>query len=236
MHLLVTRPFPHGERTAAALQQLGHVALLAPLLSIETLAEADLGTGDYADIVLTSANAVSALAEHLLAPTLRTLPVFTVGARTAEAARLAGFGDVQSADGDVNDLVALVAQRKPGPLLYAAGEECAGDLAGALARRGVPVHTVELYRSVPMVTFPDDARAAIATAKLDGALHFSRRSAAAFRTCITAAGLIERAKTLNHYCLSKHVAEPLEHLAGPGRIRVAPSPNEASLLGLLAQS
>ncbi len=236
MHLLITRPFPHGERTAAALQQLGHHALLAPLLSIETLAEADLGTGDYAGIVITSANAAGALADHALAPALRRLPVFTVGSRTAEAARLAGFADVQSANGDMNDLVELVAQRNPGPLLYAAGEERAGDFARALALRDVPVHIVELYRAVTAVTFPDDARSAIAGGKLDGVLHFSRRSAAAFRTCITAAGLIERARILNHYCLSQQVAEPLEQLAGPGRIKVAPQPNEASLLGLLGQS
>lgn len=236
MRLLVTRPSPHGERTAAALTRLGHDPLLAPMLAYETLAEADLGDGGYAGVVITSARAADALAAHALAPALRVLPVFAVGNRSAEAARAAGFGNVLSADGDMNALVALIAPRSSGPLLYAAGEERSGDLARALAQHDIAVHVVELYRMVAMVTFDDAAREAITRRQLDGALHFSRRSAAAFRTCVTAAGMIERASALVHYCLSENVAEPVAHLVPPDHIRIAPRPDEDALLGLLAPS
>ena len=75
---------------------------------------------------------------------LRALPVFAVGQHSAQAMRAAGFADVSSADGNVNDLADLVAARmKPGaPLLYLAGEERSGDLAGVLRARNFAVHTV----------------------------------------------------------------------------------------------
>ena len=89
--------------------------------------------GPYGAVVMTSANAARAIARHPQRDQLTALPAFTVGRHTAEAARAAGFGDVRSADGDKNDLVALLRDRLGGgrmPLLYLAGEDRAGDLAG----------------------------------------------------------------------------------------------------------
>jgi len=37
MRLLVTRPEPDNERTAAALRSMGHAVVLSPLLHIETV-------------------------------------------------------------------------------------------------------------------------------------------------------------------------------------------------------
>ena len=48
MRLLVTRPEPDNERTAAALRAQGHEVLLAPLLHIEAVADADLGAPPWA--------------------------------------------------------------------------------------------------------------------------------------------------------------------------------------------
>ena len=57
--------------------------------------------------------------------------------------RKAGFTEVVSADGDVADLARFVAERvKPDDrLLYLAGEDRSGDLAGDLRARGLMVHT-----------------------------------------------------------------------------------------------
>src|SRR6185503_340182 len=131
MRLLVTRPEPDATRTAQALRHRGHAVLVAPLLSAQTI-EAEL-EGPYGAVLVTSANAARALTAHPGATELRRLPAFTVGARSAEAARAAGFGDVTSADGALGDLVRVVAARLAGSrtrLLYLAGEDRAGDLAG----------------------------------------------------------------------------------------------------------
>src|SRR5919108_2899154 len=110
MRLLVTRPEPDNERTAASLRAMGHEPLLAPMLRIEMLPDADLG-GKPAAILLTSANGARALAAHPRLPEFLSVPILAVGRTSADAARGAGFADVTSADGDAAALVRLAATR-----------------------------------------------------------------------------------------------------------------------------
>src|SRR5258706_13702250 len=106
MRLLVTRPEPAAARTAARLRACGHDVILMSVLQIEFVSDPDLGGGSFDALVLTSANAVQALARHKRLGDLQTLPVYTVGRRTAEAARALGFAPI-SADGNQHDLAAL---------------------------------------------------------------------------------------------------------------------------------
>ena len=233
MRVLLTRPEADSARTAAALRGRGHEPLIAPLLDIEILLDADFGDGPWTAILLTSANAVRAIAVHPRHDELRGVAVFTVGERTAQAMRTAGFTDVMSADGDVKDLAALVAARlKPvAPLLYLAGEERSGDLAGELRGQDFAVQTVLVYRASVADKLSRAAVDALA-AGIDGVLHFSRRSAEAYVNAAQGSGLFTAALTGPvHYCLSARVAEPLR-LAGAARLHVAARADEAALLDL----
>jgi uroporphyrinogen-III synthase len=118
-------------------------------------------------------------------------------------------------------------------VLYLAGEDRSGDLAGALADSGIEVATRVVYRAVALAKFPPDAREALTAGWLDGVLHFSRRSAATYIGCAAEAGVTEQALVPTHYCLSPQVAEPLE-AAGARAIRVADAPTEAALIRLVS--
>jgi len=175
------------------------------------------------------------LSAHSRAGELTNLPAFTVGARSAEAARAAGFGNVVSANGALADLVALAASRFAGgsqPLLYLAGEDRAGDLAGDLGRRGVTVETAVIYRAIAAERLPAELKQALSNAQLDGALHYSRRSVTTLIELSRPAGVLNALLNLAHYCLSDEVAAPLRN-AGARQISVAPRPDEAALIGLL---
>ena len=154
MRLLVTRPEPDATRTAETLRARGHDVLVAPLLATPTIA-AELA-GLYAGVLMTSANAARAVTAHPRRRELTRLPCFAVGARTAEAAQAAGFTDTISADGALGDLVDLVAAKvdRSARLLYLAGEDRAGDLAGDLAQRGITVETAVIYRAVAAEKLP----------------------------------------------------------------------------------
>jgi uroporphyrinogen-III synthase len=232
MRILVTRPEPDGERTAAALRARGCEVMRSPLLRLEPVA-ADLGAG-WDALTLTSANAARALAGHLRLTSLRTLPLYAVGSRSAEAARAQGFTHVTSADGNADDLVRLMtAQLRPGArVLYLAGEDRSGDLAGDLAAAGIEVQLRVVYRAVAVAEFPAEVRAALAAGRLDGVFHFSRRTAAAYVACAAQAELLEQALAPVQYCLSHQVAEPLA-AAGGRDIRVAERPTEADLIELV---
>ncbi|HZP71351.1 MAG TPA: uroporphyrinogen-III synthase [Pseudolabrys sp.] len=230
MRVVVTRPHADSERTAAALERLGHEALVAPLMRIEPV-DADLA-GRWSSIAITSANAPAAIAGHAGGVALTRLPVFAVGARSAEAAKHAGFADVSSANGDVNDLVRLIAARCAGaktPLLYLAGEDRAADLVAELSARGVVAEMRVVYRAVP-VPFPTVLAAALEAGDVDAVLHFSRRSAELFVSGARAAGVAGPALDVRHLCLSAQVAEAL---AGAGRVAIAARPDEAALINLL---
>jgi uroporphyrinogen-III synthase len=120
-------------------------------------------------------------------------------------------------------------------LLYLAGEDRAGDLAGDLALAGVVVTTAILYRAVKADSLPAPVREALVAGSLDGVLHFSRRSTDVYLECARAAGVLDKALAPYHYCLSQQVAEPLA-MAGAGRIRVAHRPEEAALVALVISS
>jgi uroporphyrinogen-III synthase len=232
MRLLVTRPEPDAERTAALLRQKGHEPIIAPVLRIETVAAA-FGAGTFAAVIMTSANAARAIATHPRHRELTALPVFAVGERTAQAARQAGFATVASAGGGWPELVRLVASRfqDSGPkLLYLAGEDRSGDVAGALAGHGLVVETVVNYRAVVASGFARQLQAVLAAGPLDGVLHYSRRSAQAFLA--EAEAVLPAVLKIPHYCLSADVAAPLQ--AAGATVRIATWPEEAALVELLS--
>jgi uroporphyrinogen-III synthase len=232
--LLVTRPLRDAERTAQALRLRGHEVIVAPLLTIDSI-PVELPSRRWCGILMTSANAARAICNHPRRPDLTALPVFVVGAHTAEAARAAGFTNVVSADADARTLSEFVAARLPadtGTLLYLAGEDRSVDLAAGLGRRGLHIETIAIYRARPATDLPPAARAALASGALAGVLHFSRRSAQVFLDCAARAGLTKPALASIHYCLSEAVAMPLA-AAGAKNIRIAAHPEEAALLALI---
>jgi uroporphyrinogen-III synthase len=233
VRVLLTRPESDAERTAAALRARGHDAIIAPLLCIEILSDAELGTGPWAAILVTSANAVRGIAGHRRRGELLGVPVFTVGKHSQQGMRDVGFDSVTSADGNVGDLASLVAaSMKPGaPLLYLAGEERSGDLAGMLRARDFAVDTALVYRAVVADSLPRHAAEALSSG-IDAVLHFSHRSAEAYLNAARNAGMLDAALAKPaHFCLSGRIAEPLTR-AGAAKIRIAARPDEAALLEL----
>jgi uroporphyrinogen-III synthase len=234
VRLLLTRPQPDGERTAAALRARGHEVVVTPLLRIEPVPNAELPDGPFTAILVTSANAATAIESHPRRSELAVLPVFAAGDRSAEAMRTVGFASVTSAGGDVHRLVEVVRKQvSPGAaLLYLAAGERAGDLAGDLRSRGYRVQTVTVYRAVADAPLPPGTVRGLATNSIHGVLHFSRRSAQAFVKAAQDAGVLVEALAPIHFCLSAQVAEPLMQAAAADT-RIAAAPTEESLLALV---
>src|SRR5258708_38968937 len=97
MRIVVTRPQAEGDRTATALRALGHEVLVAPLMKVDAV-PADL-SGRWGAVIVTSANAPSAIADNSARDTLIKLPLVAVGQRSADAAQQAGFTNITSAGG-----------------------------------------------------------------------------------------------------------------------------------------
>ena len=238
MAVLVTRPQPDNEATAAALRAKGLKVLLAPMLRFEPIAFHDDAEARYGAIIVTSANAIRAIEAHLAGRLLK-LPLFAVGERSAEAARHAGFRDVTVAEGDaaaLRDLIVASVRaktlKKASTLLYLAGADLAGDLAGELGERGFSVATHTTYRMIPVASLPQEACDAFAANRIEAVLHYSRRSARAFLDAVQAAGVEISALAIPQCCISDSVASIVRDV-GATRVLVARSPDENGLFEAL---
>ena len=105
MRVLVTRPLDDARATEARLKSRGHEAVVVPLLQVKFHDGPEIDLSGVQAILATSANGVRAFAQR---SARRDLPVFAVGPQTARSAKLAGFSDVKSADGDAADLAKVV--------------------------------------------------------------------------------------------------------------------------------
>jgi uroporphyrinogen-III synthase len=237
MHVLVTRPEPDASATRAQLEALGHEVTVEPLLQIEPLpidAEAFAGAQG---LIATSRNGLRALAAGSALTAARTLPIFTVGPGTAELARTQGFHRIIESGGAARDLVPLIASRADpagGPLVHAAGEVPALDLAAALTEHGIAVRTLTAYRAVAAERLTPSTAQRICDGAIDAALLMSPRTAAILARLVASAGLTEQARRLTFLCLSQGVAEELRGLAPP-HVEIAAEPNSAALLAVLAR-
>jgi uroporphyrinogen-III synthase len=238
MRLIVTRPEPDATRTGRALMALGHVAILSPMIEVVADGGVRLPDRAFQAVLATSANAVRGLAAHPHKGPLSRLPFLAVGDHTALQAKRAGFPEARSAGGAIDDLVALAAaalRPEQGPLLYAAGDVQAGDLAGRLQAHGFELETAVVYRTVPRGQLSGVATAALRTGEADGVLLYSPRSAAAFALGLRAAGLAPLSSGVTCFCLSGACAAPLAAVC-KGPIRVAEKPDQISLFALIEAS
>ena len=242
MSILVTRPHPDNETTAENLRARGHVVLLAPVLKCEPVAFHDESETNYGAIIVTSANAIRAIAAQLRDRGLLALPLFAVGEHTASVAREAGFKDVIVAGGDAASLRDKVVQgarekvlKKKSTLLYLAGADLSRDLGGELGAEGFSVVTQTTYRMAPVKVLPREVCEGFAAHGIEAVLHYSRRSARAFLDAARDEGVEISALAIPQCCLSETVASVLRD-AGGSQVLVAASPDENALFDALERA
>jgi uroporphyrinogen-III synthase len=242
MAVLVTRPHPDDETTAASLRARGFDVLRAPMLRFEPVAVHEDMNARYSAVIVTSANALRGVEPHLKGHRMLELPLFAVGDHTAAAARRAGFTHVVSAKGDAANLRDLVLAslrakelKKASTLLYLAGAEIARDLASELEESGFRVVTQTTYRMIAVKSLPSEARDAFAANQVEAVLHYSQRSARAFLDAARAAGVEISALAIPQCCISATVASVVRD-AGATQVVVAATPDENALFEALERA
>jgi len=230
MKVINTRPSPDAAPFTAAIRARGATSIWSPVMAIRLHDKAaSIEPGEA--LAFTSANGVRAFER---ASAERDFEVFAVGEATARAARHAGFGAVEVADGDVDSLANLIAKTKASPrILHLAGADRAGDLVGALQARGVEARRLVLYDAAPIADLSDEARGALVTEPHHCAVGlFSARSARVFMAQITRAGVEDALSNALLLALSPAVAAA----AAPAcwrRVLVAPARTLDSLADLI---
>lgn len=225
--LWVTRTAPDNKGTLEWLRQNGAKAIDVPVL--ETLCLRANPPKQRPDgIIFTSVNGVR---HHPLDAAFHNLPTYTVGNRTAEAARAAGFQDVTSAAGDVTDLEKLIVRtvRPESTLAHFSALQPAGDLVKNLIGSGLSALTIPVYKTCQV---PDERLCADLPSleEIEGIVIHSPRAA------LFVAEYLDKSSTPfagTVFCISQAVAQPLAHLQR-ANVRVAERPDESSIRKLIA--
>lgn len=217
MRLLVIRPQPGADATAARIVAAGHEALLMPLFAVEPVTWEAPSAQEYDAILLTSANAVREAGSQL--QTFAHLPAYAVGKVTAAAAEQAGLSITHIGSAGADELVNGLKDMR---LLWLTGEDHGAFTASA----SVEIDLRVVYRSAALPA-PSDFGEVIMQA--DHVLLHSARAAGYFAALVTEQGL-ERA-AISVAALSENIAIA----AGEGwkSVHVAGEPTDAALLSCL---
>jgi uroporphyrinogen-III synthase/uroporphyrinogen III methyltransferase/synthase len=203
--VLVTRAAHQAGKLSEGLRALGADAVEVPVLEIrppesfEPLDTALQNLKIYDWLILTSANAVRAVAErawalHIGLPQLARLKVAAVGSATAGAARKAGFQvvfvpDAYVAESLVAGLLEGLHLQTTGLRILLARAAVARDvIPDALREAGVTVEVVDAYRNVLPEGTPELLRQVLAQG-IDAAAFTSSSSATRLAEAARAAGV-----------------------------------------------
>jgi uroporphyrinogen-III synthase len=235
MRLLVTRPEPDASHLAEELRDLGHEAVLQPLLEFRSL-DFDADTlKAAAALIVTSGNALRAVQAKLKIEDIAHIPLFCTGEETARRATAAGFRRIAAVTCTAGELVPKIALavQKGSRLVHVTGKHQAFDLAAALAGEGLSLFTLSVYDMVPRPAFEASLTGDLKSGRIGGVILMSPRTAKIFAGLCAAHGLAGHAGTLCYFCLSETVARKLEPVR-PACLYVAETPSRKALLALIA--
>lgn len=227
--VLVTRAAPEADTTAARLRALGHAAIVSPVLEIDPVG-AKIDSAGAQALLFTSAAAVRAVAYERA---LKALPVFAIGAATAQAAHAVEFRHVYAAqEGDVVALARQHGDPARGAIMHLSGEDVARDLVGDLTGAGFRAARTIVYRARFASALTGEATACFQAGLIDAVLFHSARGAESFARLARAAGVDGETGAADALCFSPRVAEAAKSLTWRA-ILVASAPREEALLSLL---
>jgi uroporphyrinogen-III synthase len=236
MHVLVTRPKRDGEALKSRLERHGWRAGLEPLIDIVPNAVPISAIENASGLIVTSRNALDALALSPALPLALTLPLLVVGPGTAAMALELGFRDVFEGSGTGADLVPEIARRSKTDgtaFIYLAGDVKAFDLSAALARQNVDIETLTVYQSVAAKTLTPQTVEALQRREFDVVTLMSPRTANTWGRLIS--GLLPRPDLsgITYVCLSQNVSEALKARVEGPKILIAARPNLEELFVVL---
>jgi|TARA_A100001011_G_C14031713_1_gene723934 Uroporphyrinogen-III synthase len=150
MHILLTRPLEDCSEMILKFQLLGHEVSHMPLIIIEEKKYENINFDNYNGIIFTSSNSI----KHLDTKKInKKINCFCVGMATEKKAKNAGFQNVFSADGNVNNLKEVILRNinsSEGKLIYISGEIISSNLDKDLLLEGYKIKRVINYLTKPV--------------------------------------------------------------------------------------
>lgn len=230
--IAIARPAADSVELADAVRAAGFEPLVEPVLSIVPLETVLPDITPETPIIFSSSNGVQAYAALSAA---RTHPVYVVGRNTADEARRAGFGRIETAAGSADDLVEILLKScaKDGPEpLYVRGEDISKDLKAIVGAKGLRLRESIVYRSVPAESLTLPLLRAIDNKTLFGIMFFSAKGGRVFCDLIEQYDRAPRMRTTKALCISEGVLQSVSVLPFGGSL-IAETPDRYGMIKIL---
>ena len=212
MHILLTRPLEDSVEMISKFNSLGHQVSHLPLLSVEKVDYKEINFSDFKGIIFTSANAVKFLD---LKKIDKKVLCFCVGNATEQKARIAGFQNVITAEGNIENLKELILQnfgQKDGKLIYISGEIISVDLDHQLIKEGYNIKRIVNYRTSHNQKFDENFVKELRLKIPDMVYVYSQNSASSFLNFIKAHQLETLWMDTNLMCIGEKTSSILNEI------------------------
>lgn len=228
--VLVTRPEPGATETARRLTEIGFDPVVLPLTRTLPLTPPAFDPSGVDLVVATSANALRYAPPELLAA-LADRPMMTVGDRTAQVARNAGWPAPVSAGGDVRNLIQQVAARSGVTrIAYLCGRVRRQEFEAEMMRLGLTVQAVEVYDVTHIDYSERELAQQVGEPGIDFVLVYSAEAAAALNGLLASLSIGTLSRPI-FLCLSQRIADALN--VDLARKRVGERPEQDALFAVL---
>ncbi|MBQ3818487.1 MAG: uroporphyrinogen-III synthase [Acetobacter sp.] len=231
--VIVTRPEPGLTETLLAVQKAGWDAYPSPSLCITLRELLPLPPRTICAVLLTSGQAIPALCGKIP----QEMPFYVVGDRTAERVRQAGFVNVQSANGNAEDLIKCVCQHYTplsGTLLIATGRGCGITLADTLRQIGFRVIRRVVYETRATAEIDSSVITLLEQRLVAAIMFFSARSTISWFGALSQSQQ-KIARTVRSVVISETVARTVESLKWKAPISVASHPHAIGMINALGR-
>ncbi len=228
--ILVTRPIDEANATAQKLEAIGHRVVQAPMLKVEPVSFEI--PEENRSIIITSKNGARMGLANI---GNKARPIFAVGEKTAEEARMLGFTNVTVGPGTARKMVPMLLEcsgiSETRKYTHLCGSALSYNICDVLKGEGLDAENTVTYQTRGQRSLGVGVQEALNDGEIDLALFYSPRTATIFEEVVADYGRSDWLGKMDALCLSTRVAD---NLLGPWRSKAyAVIPTEKAMFSLI---
>ena len=212
MHILFTRPLEDSKELILRFSSLGHKVSHLPVIKVEPLKYDEPDYVQFKGVIFTSSNAIKNLDSNKID---KNIECYCVGFATEKAAKLKGFQNIISAEGNVNNLKELVLRNfdpKNGSLLYVSGEVVSSRLDKDLISEGYSLKRLTNYTVLPTQEIKEEFREELKASIPDIIYVYSENSAKSLLNLLKKYDLLDSWMDTNLMCMGEKASAILNEI------------------------
>ncbi len=212
MHILLTRPLEDSKELILRFSSLGHKVSHLPVIKVEPIKYDEPDYSQFKGVIFTSSNAIKNLD---LTRVDKKIECFCVGSATEKIAKLKGFQNIISAEGNVNNLKELILQNfdsKNGSLLYVSGQVVSSRLDKDLIAEGYSLKRLINYTVSPTQKIKEEFRTELKASIPDIIYIYSENSAKSLLNLLKKYNLLDSWMDTNLMCMGEKSSSILNEI------------------------